>query len=54
MVGEDFDNPSHAPRWLVPVATTLGAWLVAFLVVTALLALFRDKLGSLPLGLRAL
>jgi antibiotic biosynthesis monooxygenase (ABM) superfamily enzyme len=36
------------------VATTLGAWLVAFLVVTALLTVFGDELGSLPLALRAL
>jgi hypothetical protein len=36
------------------VATTLGAWLVAFLVVTALLTLFGDQLASLPLPLRAL
>jgi antibiotic biosynthesis monooxygenase (ABM) superfamily enzyme len=36
------------------VATTLGAWLVAFLVVMALLTLFGDELGSLPLALRAL
>ncbi len=36
------------------MATTLGAWLVAFLVVTALLILFGDELGSLPLALRAL
>jgi antibiotic biosynthesis monooxygenase (ABM) superfamily enzyme len=36
------------------VTTTLAAWLVAFLVVTALLTLFGDQLGSLPLALRAL
>jgi antibiotic biosynthesis monooxygenase (ABM) superfamily enzyme len=36
------------------VATTLGAWLVAFLVVLALLTVFGDELGSLPLALRAL
>ena len=34
--------------------TTLGAWLVAFLVVLALLTLLGDELGSLPLALRAL
>jgi hypothetical protein len=54
MVGEPLANPSRAPRWLAPVATTLGAWLVAFLVVMALLSLFGHELGSLPLGLRAL
>lgn len=36
------------------MATTLGAWLVAFLVVLALLTVFGDELGSLPLALRAL
>jgi antibiotic biosynthesis monooxygenase (ABM) superfamily enzyme len=36
------------------MVTTLGAWLVAFLAVTALLALFGDELESLPLRFRAL
>lgn len=54
MVDELQDNPSSGPRWLVPVAMTLGAWLIAFLVVTSLLELFGDELGSLPLALRAL
>jgi antibiotic biosynthesis monooxygenase (ABM) superfamily enzyme len=36
------------------MATTLAGWLAAFLVVTALLRLFGDQLGSLPLELRAL
>jgi antibiotic biosynthesis monooxygenase (ABM) superfamily enzyme len=36
------------------MATTLAAWLAAFLVVTGLLRLFGDQLGSLPLELRAL
>lgn len=54
MVDVDLDEPSRAPRWLAPVATTLGAWLVAFLVVTALLTVFGDELKSLPLMLRAL
>lgn len=54
MVAEHLDTPSRAPRWLAPVVTTLAAWLVAFLVVTALLTLFGDELGSLPLALRAL
>jgi antibiotic biosynthesis monooxygenase (ABM) superfamily enzyme len=34
--------------------TTLVSWLVAFLAVTALLTLFGDELGSMPLALRAL
>jgi antibiotic biosynthesis monooxygenase (ABM) superfamily enzyme len=54
MVDVELDKPSRAPRWLAPVATTLGAWLVAFLVVTALLTVFGDELKSLPLTLRAL
>jgi antibiotic biosynthesis monooxygenase (ABM) superfamily enzyme len=54
MVGEQVDNPSRVPRWLAPLAMTLGAWLVAFLVVTVLLTVFGDELGELPLALRAL
>ncbi len=43
------------PRWLLARLTmTLAAWLVAFLTVMALLTLFGDALGSLPLALRAL
>jgi len=33
---------------------TFAAWVVAFGVVTALLTVFRDQLGGLPLALRAL
>jgi antibiotic biosynthesis monooxygenase (ABM) superfamily enzyme len=47
------DNPPPPP-WLAPVATTLAAWLIAFLVVLTLLTLLGDELGSLPLALRAL
>lgn len=53
-MGEQPHNPPRPPRWLAPVATTIGAWLVAFLVVTALLTVLGDELGSLPLALRAL
>jgi len=43
------------PRWLLArLAATLGAWLAAFLTVTALLTLFGDELKSLPLALRTL
>jgi antibiotic biosynthesis monooxygenase (ABM) superfamily enzyme len=42
------------PSKLAPVMTTLAAWLVAFLIVTAILTLFGDELKSLPLALRAL
>jgi antibiotic biosynthesis monooxygenase (ABM) superfamily enzyme len=48
------DNTPHPPPWLARLLTTLAAWLVAFLVVTALLAVFGHELGSLPLALRAL
>jgi antibiotic biosynthesis monooxygenase (ABM) superfamily enzyme len=54
VVNRHRDNPSRPPPWLARAVTTLGAWLVAFLVVTALLTLFGDELGSLPLALRAL
>jgi antibiotic biosynthesis monooxygenase (ABM) superfamily enzyme len=54
MVDAQLENPSPPPPWLGPVMTTLGAWLVAFLVVLTLLTLFGDALGSLPLALRAL
>jgi antibiotic biosynthesis monooxygenase (ABM) superfamily enzyme len=54
MDGEDLQNKGVASQWQARIATTLAAWLVAFLVVTALLRLFGDQLGSLPLELRAL
>ncbi|HKA67782.1 MAG TPA: hypothetical protein VKG85_01560 [Actinomycetes bacterium] len=47
-------NQPHARRWPIMVATILAAWLVAFLVVMALLTLFGDQLASLPLAVRAL
>jgi hypothetical protein len=52
--GENLDNSSRDRRRLARLATTVGAWLVAFGVVTALLTLFGEELGSLPLALRAL
>jgi antibiotic biosynthesis monooxygenase (ABM) superfamily enzyme len=54
MDDERRETRTRAPRWVGQVATTLGAWLVAFLIVTALLSLFRAELESWPLGLRAL
>jgi uncharacterized membrane protein len=42
------------PRWPARLVTTLAAWLVAFLLVTTLLAFFGHELNSLPLALRAL
>jgi antibiotic biosynthesis monooxygenase (ABM) superfamily enzyme len=53
-ISDRLDPPSRACPWLAPVVTTLVAWLVAFIVVTAVLTLFGDELGSLPLALRAL
>jgi antibiotic biosynthesis monooxygenase (ABM) superfamily enzyme len=38
----------------VRLTTTLAAWLVAWLVVVALLSVLGDQLGALPLALRAL
>jgi hypothetical protein len=53
-IGEPVDNRATVRRWPAKVVTTLGAWLVAFLLVTALLSFFGDELASLPLALRAL
>jgi antibiotic biosynthesis monooxygenase (ABM) superfamily enzyme len=48
-------TPSMAPRpWVLKLTMTLSAWLIAFLVVLALLSLLGKQLGSLPLALRAL
>lgn len=52
--GGAVDPAFRARPWLAPLLTTLAAWLVAFLVVTTVLTLFGDELGSLPLALRAL
>lgn len=48
------DNPSHARRWLARGVMTLGAWVVAFLIIMVLFTVFGDELESLPLALRAL
>jgi antibiotic biosynthesis monooxygenase (ABM) superfamily enzyme len=48
------DNSPVQHRLLAKVATTIAAWLVAFLVVTTLLSLFGDQLAALPLAVRAL
>lgn len=48
------DNSPVQRRLLAKVATTIAAWAVAFLVVTALLSLFGDQLAALPLAVRAL
>lgn len=49
-----FRPPSRARRALARVATMLSAWLVAFLVVTVILSLFRDQLAGLSPVLEAL
>jgi antibiotic biosynthesis monooxygenase (ABM) superfamily enzyme len=41
-------------RWLVRLTTTLAAWLIAWVVVVALLSVLGHQLGTLPLALRAL
>jgi len=51
---EQPDIPSRARRWLTRLATTLAAWLVAFLIVLALLTLFGAQLEALPHALNAL
>lgn len=48
------DDPSHARRWLARGVMTLGAWVVAFLIIMVLFTVFGDELESLPLALRAL
>jgi antibiotic biosynthesis monooxygenase (ABM) superfamily enzyme len=45
---------SRTRPWLSRLATTLAAWLVAFLIVLALLLLFGQRLESLPPALNAL
>jgi len=51
---EQPDTPSRTRRWLTRLATTLAAWLVAFLIVLALLTLFGAELEALPHALNAL
>jgi hypothetical protein len=53
-MNERNDNSPGHRRLLAKVATTIAAWVVAFLVVTALLSLFGDQLAALPLAVRAL
>jgi antibiotic biosynthesis monooxygenase (ABM) superfamily enzyme len=43
-----------ARRWSARLATTLAAWMTAFLIVTALLSVLGDELASQPLAIRAL
>jgi antibiotic biosynthesis monooxygenase (ABM) superfamily enzyme len=40
--------------WLARLAMTLAAWVVAFLLVLALISVLGNELGSLPLAVRAL
>jgi antibiotic biosynthesis monooxygenase (ABM) superfamily enzyme len=48
------DHRAAARRWPARLATTLAAWIAAFLIVMALLSVLRDELASLPLAIRAL
>jgi uncharacterized membrane protein len=48
------DTRATARRGRARLVTTLAAWLVAFLLVTALLSFFGQELNSLPLAPRAL
>jgi antibiotic biosynthesis monooxygenase (ABM) superfamily enzyme len=45
---------SAARPWVIRLVTTLAAWLVAFLIVLALLLVFGQQLESLPPALNAL
>jgi uncharacterized membrane protein len=47
-------HPAMTPPWRARLATTIAAWMAAFGVVTALLSVLGDELGSLPLAIRAL
>lgn len=48
------DRRAIVRRWQAKLVSTMAAWLVAFLLVTALLSFFGHELSSLPLALRAL
>jgi uncharacterized membrane protein len=55
--GRTTDRRAHramTPPWRARLATTIAAWMAAFGVVTALLSVLGDELGSLPLAIRAL
>jgi antibiotic biosynthesis monooxygenase (ABM) superfamily enzyme len=54
MASSDAMTRSRSRPLLMRAVTTLAAWLVAFLVATALLTVFGDELASLPLAVRAL
>jgi antibiotic biosynthesis monooxygenase (ABM) superfamily enzyme len=54
MNGPNSHLPSVPRPWAVKLAMNLGAWLVAWGTVFALLSLFGEQLRSLPLALRAL
>lgn len=50
------DSPLPCPThpWVIRLVTTLAAWLVAFLIVLAMLLAFGQQLESLPPALNAL
>jgi antibiotic biosynthesis monooxygenase (ABM) superfamily enzyme len=48
------DRRTVAGRWRALLATTLGAWLVAFAIIMILLSVLGDEVASLPLAIRAL
>ena len=53
-MSEDLRAPSRAQRIQVRLATTLAAWVVAYLIVLAMLVFFGHQLESLPPSLNAL
>jgi antibiotic biosynthesis monooxygenase (ABM) superfamily enzyme len=48
------EHDSAAPSWRISLVMTLSAWLVAFVIVTALFEVFGAQLASLPLAARTL
>jgi antibiotic biosynthesis monooxygenase (ABM) superfamily enzyme len=48
------DHDSATPSWRISLVMTLAAWLVAFVIVTALFEVFGAQLASLPLAARTL
>ncbi len=48
------DSAKNKNAWVVRVLSTLGGWLVAFLIVFLMLTFYGEKLESLPHALSAL
>ena len=48
------EHDSATPSWRISLVMTLAAWVVAFVIVTALFEVFGAQLASLPLAARTL